>query len=176
MQNIESRLNSELRRLDNGPTIGERPRGLGTVRFLVRCPIGTNEPLRKVKEVLRIVDVATLSGWPTRVDLAPCLPEWFTSTCIAETTPEEANRWLAWWKNLPPDEQTRAEIEKDWSLNNWLYWMKPENRQWFWWDAKVLEQYDHIALAIEVEAWPFPWGALRWLFRAAGASAVEAEA
>ena len=54
--------------------------------------------------------------------------------------------------------------------------MKPENRQWFWWDAKVLEQYDHIALAIEVEAWPFPWGALRWLFRAAGASAVEAEA
>lgn len=90
-------------------------------------------------------------------------------------SPEQAKQWLAWWKGLPPTEQTRAEIEKDWSLDNWLYWMEPGNRQWFWWDAKMLEDYDHIALAIEVEAWPFPWGALRWLFRAAGASAVEAE-
>jgi len=90
-------------------------------------------------------------------------------------SPEQANKWLSWWRSLPPEEQRKAEIEKDWSLENWLYWMQPSNRQWFWWDAKVLEDYDHIALAIEVEAWPFPWGALRWLFRAAGASAVEAE-
>jgi hypothetical protein len=90
-------------------------------------------------------------------------------------SPEKAKQWLTWWRSLPPAEQAKAEIEKDWSLENWLYWMEPSNRQWFWWDAKVLQEHDHIALAIQVEAWPFPWGALRWLFRAAGASAVEAE-
>ena len=88
---------------------------------------------------------------------------------------EQAKLWLVWWKSLPLEEQIRVEIEKDWSLDNWLYWMEPNKRQWFWWDAKVLEEYDHIALAVEVRDWPFPWGALRWLFRAAGASAVEAE-
>ena len=175
MQNILSRLNVELQRLQNGPALDERSGGIGTVRFLVRCSFGTRDVLAKAKEVLKIVDEATLAGWPVAGDLTPRLPEWFVSACVAEMSPEQANKWLSWWRSLPPEEQRKAEIEKDWSLENWLYWMQPSNRQWFWWDAKVLEDYDHIALAIEVEAWPFPWGALRWLFRAAGASAVEAE-
>jgi hypothetical protein len=175
MQNIPSRLNAELQRLKNGPALGEKPEGVGTVRFLLRCPLGTSDVLAKAKEILKIVDEATLAGWPAKGNLGPRLPEWFTSACVKEMSPDQAKRWLAWWKSLPPEEQSKTEIEKDWSLDNWLYWMEPSNRQWFWWDAKVLEDYDHIALAIEVEAWPFPWGALRWLFRAAGASAVEAE-
>jgi hypothetical protein len=175
MKNISLFLNAELRRLPNGPTQEERPSGIGTVRFLVRCPFGANDVLARVKNVLEIVDVATLAGWPINEKSAPRLPEWFTSACAPEMSPEQAKQWLAWWKTLPPEDQVRTEIEKDWSLENWLYWMEPDNRQWFWWDAKVLENYDHIALAIEVKAWPFPWGELRWLFRAAGASAVEAE-
>lgn len=175
MENITSHLKSELRRLANGPSSGEKPGGVGIVRFLVRCPFGTNDVLAKAKEILKTVDEATLGGWPANGRSAPSLPEWFTSACVAEMSSEQAKQWLAWWKSLPPEEQARAEIAKDWSLDNWLYWMEPSNRQWFWWDAKVLEDYDHIALAIEVEAWPFPWGALRWLFRTAGASAVEAE-
>jgi hypothetical protein len=130
-------LKSELRRLADGPSSGENPGGVGTVRFLVRCPLGTNDVLAKAKEVLRIVDEATLAGWPVKGDLTPSLPEWFASACVAEMSSDQAKRWLAWWKSLPPEEQTKAEIEKDCSLNNWLYWMEPNNRQWFWWDAKA---------------------------------------
>jgi len=164
-----------LRRLANGPAPGEKPGGVGTVRFLVRCPVGINDVLANAREALKIVNKATLNGWPANRESAPRLPNWFTTACVAEMSPEQAKQWLNWWKSLPPEDQPKAEIEKDWSLENWLYWMEPSNRQWFWWDAKELEEHDHIALAIEVEAWPFPWGALRWLLRAAGASAVEAE-
>src|SRR5213075_1262403 len=138
--------------LTSGPSPSEKPGGVGTVRFLVRCPFVTTDVLTKAKEVMKVVDEATLRGWPANGDSAPRLPEWFTSACVAEMSPEQAKHWLAWWKSLSPEEQTKAEIEKDWSLDNWLYWMEPGNRQWFWWDAKVLEDYDHIALAIEVEA------------------------
>ena len=175
MGNTYSYLEAELRRVEHGPSSGEKPDGVGGVRFLVRCPFGTNDVLAKAKSVLKIVDEAALRGWPADGKSTPSLPEWFTSACVAEMSSEQAKRWLAWWKTLSPEKQTRAEIEKDWSLDNWLYWMEPSNRKWFWWDAKVLEGYDHIALAVEVQAWPFPWGSLRWLFRAAGASAMEAE-
>lgn len=175
MEDISLRLNAELQRLANGPAQNEKSGGMGVVRFLVRCPLEANDVLAKAKDVLRAVDEAILKGWPVNGKSKPHLPEWFTSACIAEMSPDQAKQWLVWWKSLSPEDQTKAETEKDWSLENWLYWMEPNNRQWFWWDAKVLEKYDHIALAIEVEAWPFPWGALRWLFRAAGASAVEAE-
>ena len=53
--------------------------------------------------------------------------------------------------------------------------MKRENRQWYWWDAKLANDGAHIFLAVQVECWPFPWGSLRWLFKAAGASNVIAE-
>jgi hypothetical protein len=175
MRDISSRLSAELQRLEHRPTSTEMPQGVGIVRFLVRCPYETSEVLAKAKEALKIVDKATLAGWPANGDLIPRLPQWFLSACAEEMSPDQATQWLSWWKSLPPEEQSKAEIEKDWSLDNWLYWMEPRNRQWFWWDAKVLEDYDHIALAIEVECWPFPWGSLRWLFRAAGAAAVEAE-
>jgi len=175
MENISPRLESELRRVAKGPSANEKPGGIGTVRFTVRCPIGTADVLAKAKSVLEAVDNATLAGWPSNEKAAPQLPQWFIDRCAPPITQEEAERQLAWRKSLPLEEQNRLRNETDWSLDNWLYWMEPSNRQWFWWDAKVLEDYDHIALAIEVEAWPFPWGALRWLFRAAGASAVEAE-
>jgi len=169
------RLENELRRLANGPSPDEKPGGIGTVRFLVRCPVETGEVLAKAKSVLKVVDEAVLAGWPINQQLAPKLPKWFIDRCAPQKTREEADQWHTWWKGLPPDEQTRVSNETDWSLSNWLYWLEPANRQWFWCDAKVLEDYDHIALAIKVEAWPFPWGALGWLFRAAGASDVEAE-
>lgn len=175
MVNISSRLENELRRLSNGPLPNEKPGGIGTVCYTVRCPFGAVEVMTRAKAVLKIIDEAALAGWPTNTKVLPSLPEWFTSACSPSMSPEQANQWLVWWKGLSPTEQTRAEIEKDWSLDNWLYWMEPSNRQWFWWDANVLHDYDHIVVAIEVEAWPFPWGALRWLFRVAGASAVEAE-
>lgn len=170
-----SRLEAELQRLQNGPRPGEKPSGVGTVRFVARCPLGATDVLAKVKSVLKTIDEVALTGWLTEEQWPSNLPEWFTSACASPMSQEQAERWLAWWKALPSDEQARAEIEKDWSLDSWLYWMELSNRQWFWWDAKALDDCDHVLVAVEVDAWPFPWGSLRWLFKAAGASALEAE-
>ncbi|MBI2685208.1 MAG: hypothetical protein HYX27_02755 [Acidobacteria bacterium] len=79
------------------------------------------------------------------------------------------------WRQMSPEEQAKTEEERSWPLADWLYWMDPSRRRWWWWDAQELPDLDHIVLAVEVNDWPFPWGALRWLFRAAGASSVVAE-
>ena len=170
-----SRLEAELQRLQSGPRLGEKPSGVGTVRFVARCPLGSTDVLARATSLLKTIDKIALTDWPADEQWASKLPEWFTSACASPITQEQAERWLAWWKGLRANEQARAEIEKDWSLESWLYWMQPGNRQWFWWDAKALDDCDHILVAVEVEAWPFPWGSLRWLFKAAGASALEAD-
>lgn len=170
-------IEAELQRLKKAPSFDEKISGLGVVRFVAHCPLGASDVLAKVISLLRIVDEIALlpTNWPTDEQWVLKLPEWFTSECTAPMTQQQAERWLAWWKGLPTDEQTRVEIEKDWSLDNWLYWMQPENRQWFWWDAKVSDYNDHVIMVIQVESWPFPWGSLRWLFKAAGASSLEPE-
>lgn len=170
-----SRLEAELRRLENAPRPDEKPGGIGTVRFVARCPLGASDVLTKVTSVLKTIDEVALTGWPTDEQWAVKLPEWFTSACASPMPQEQAEHWLVWWKGLPPDEQARAELETDWSLDSWLYWMEPNHRQWFWWDARALDDGGHILVAVEVEGWPFPWGSLRWLFKAAGASALEPE-
>ena len=55
------------------------------------------------------------------------------------------------------------------------FMMEPSDRQWYWWDAQVLNDGGQILVAVVVEGWPFPWGSLRWLFQAAGASMLEPE-
>ena len=172
---MKSRILAEIRRLAHGPDSNEKPKGAGTVRFVVRCPLGSDSVMVKSKEVLRVLAEKILIEGTNERDWAASLPAWFKDACVPEMTPEEAQLWIGHWRSLPPAEQAREEAEKEWSLENWLYWMRPENRQWFWWDAKSIGDLDHILVAVEVEAWPFPWGALRWLFKAAGASAVEAE-
>ena len=170
------RLKAEIRRLENGPAVDEKPRGAGTVRFFAPCPLGAAEVLLKVKTVLRIVDEVTLKGWLSHEEWEQRLPDWFTAKCVPPLSQEEAARRLAWRKSLSADEQTQVLREMDWSLRNWLYWFEPDRREWFWWDAKALDDIDHVIVAVEVDGWPFPWDALRWLFRAAGASELNAEA
>jgi len=168
---------AELQRLKNTPSFDESIKGLGAVRFVAHCPIGASDVLTKATSLLRTVDEITLlsTSWPTDEQWSLKLPGWFTSVCAEPMTQQQAEQWLAWWRDLPPDEQAKVEIEKDWSLDNWLYWMQPENRQWFWWDAKILGDCNHVVVVVQVESWPFPWGSLRWLFKAAGASALEPE-
>ncbi len=64
--------------------------------------------------------------------------------------------------------------EKEWSLEDWLYWMEPDNRTWTWWDGCEKDS-DRLAVALEVSEWPFPWGAFSWLLVATGAKTVDAE-
>ena len=173
MTDISLRLKNELRRLIAGPSPDEKPGGMGIVRFQVNSA-AAEDVLRRAKQVLRVIDNATLDGWPSTEGLVPQLPEWFRSVHAPQMSREQADAWLAKWKRLSPDEQAEEEITRQWSLENWLYWFEPANRQWFWWDAQAQNE-GLVLLAFEVDGWPFPWGSLRWLFRAAGASAMEAE-
>jgi hypothetical protein len=171
----KSMLQAELSRLRTERLANEKTDGIGAVRFIVRCPLGAPDVLRRAKEVLSILDEAGLQEWPSDEEWTKKLPWWFVSACAPPMTTQQANEWLASWRKLPPNEQAQMEIEKDWALPDWLYWMQPENRQWCWWDAKAVDDIDHIVVAVVVEAWPFSWGALRWLFKTAGASDVVPE-
>lgn len=78
------------------------------------------------------------------------MPEWFVAACSPERTAEKTS----------------------WTLADWLYWMEPDERQWFWWDARI-DGEGATTVLVEVPRWPSATGALEWLLRAAGASSVK---
>ncbi len=165
-------LRNELRRLQNGRAVDDKPCGTRIARLSVTCSTAPLEAVLGAKEVLKALDRAALAGWP-QAQISPSFPAWFIAACAPESSRHEAEQWVAWWSTLSAEKKIKAEEEKDWSLENWLYWMEPQNREWFWWDAQVETNPDRIILQLEVTAWPFSWGALRWLLRTAGASRVE---
>jgi hypothetical protein len=177
MSNVTLQTEAELKRLKSPPPVDESIGGIGGVRFIAHCPNGADDVLAKVVSILSIVDETVLlsASWPSDEEWASILPEWFASACAAPMTLQQTEQWLAWWRGLPRDKQAKVENERKWSLDSWIYWFQPENRYWYWWDAKILDDRAHIIAVVQVEDWPFPWGALRWLFRAAGASSLEAE-
>lgn len=158
--------------LDSGPPPGTKPGGLGTVRFAGRCQGDPTEILERVKSVLKTVNHHSCV-WPPDHTWPTLLPVWFTAKCRAEETPEESENWLARWRQLSDADKRKAEEARGYSLRGWLYWMNPDNRQWFWWDAAPLR--GGMAVAVAVADWPFPWGALDWLFKAAGADGLTPE-
>ncbi|MCC5850444.1 MAG: hypothetical protein JJU29_20350, partial [Verrucomicrobia bacterium] len=169
------RIKHEIARLKQSPSTYDSTEGIGIVRFIVRCPFGAAKVLDNAKYILMIVANNSFGDWPDDSEWNRLLPKWFVDACAPSPSQEEAERWLKMWKCLSPHEQAEAEIKRDWSLDNWLYWMKPENRQWIWWDGEVVPYSDHVIVAVEVDCWPFPWGALRWLFKVCGASEVTAD-
>lgn len=175
MPEIVSQIEQELRRLKSGLLQGEQPSGIGTVQFSVSCRSNENIVLERTKAILQIIDEASLSGWPSDKSLKLTIPEWFVTACAPEMSTKESQQWLARWYRLSRKDQIKLEDGRKWSLKNWLDWMEPTNREWFWWDATVLKDHEGITLAVQVQAWPYPWGALRWLLLAAGAYSVEAK-
>lgn len=144
------------------------------MRFIAKCPGDAPQVLERSKQVLKAVNENSLPVWPPDDRWPALLPEWFVDRCGPEMSQEEAEAWLAWWKALPDAEQKRVEADKAWSLFNWIYWLDPENRQWYWWDGLALDE-NNLVVAVEVDGWPFGWGDLSWLLRAAGATQVDPE-
>lgn len=176
MMDYRERLELELKRIIKGVVPNDKLSSMGLVRFTVRCNGNGNQVLRNVKEVLSIVvkQSLSISEWPSDDEWAGYLPGWFTNRFAEPLTQEAAEKWLKWWKSLSQEEQARVEKESQWSLPNWIYWFQPDNRTWHWWDGACFDDYS-CSVEIEVAEWPFPWGALRWLFRAAGAEEIESE-
>jgi hypothetical protein len=173
MSTFQERIANERRHLLDGPAPDEKPGGLGTVRFLGWCSGSAEQIIERAKAVLTVVNQHSAGEWPTDQTWRELLPAWFVARCGPELSQEEAEAEMARRKKLPPEEQKRA-AEEGWSLLNWIYWFQPENRYWYWWDAKPLDD-KVLVVVVEAHEWPFPSGALAWLLRAAGAERVEAE-
>jgi hypothetical protein len=160
----------ELARLLLGAEDDARPGGIGTVRFVVTCPGDAPDVLSRGRKALECVLRGGTDPWPSLEQWRTVLPSWFVERCAPETTREQEERRLT----LPIEERQRLVDAEGWCVSAWVYWFQPDERQWFWWDAAVLDD-NTIIVAVEVEGWPFPWGSLAWLFRAAGATDIAAE-
>lgn len=161
----------ELRHLDIGPRPGEQAGGVGTVMVVAGCRGDADSVAERAREALRAVLMHAGPPWPSLAEWQRLLPSWFVKSSAAERSREESERWLTWWRSLPPAERAKASRARRWTLANWLYWFQPEERQWFWWDM-VIENSDTLRVVVEVSSWPAPLGALEWMLRAAGAADV----
>jgi hypothetical protein len=160
----------EIGRLLLGAEDTAKPGGIGTVRFVVKCPGNAIDVLERAKKVLEKVLRARTDPWPSLDEWRRLLPSWFVERCAPEISQEEQEQRL----RLPIEERQGLIEEEGWRLSAWLFWFQPDERQWAWWDA-IVRDADTIIVAIEVDGWPFPWGSLKWLFLACSALSVEAE-
>jgi hypothetical protein len=164
----------ELRRLLDGPRPDEQPDRAGLLTVTARCAGDAAEVLARAREVLAVVLTHSDGPWPSEQDWRDLLPSWFVEACAEEETPEQTQQRLARWREMSIQERAEETRNERWSLNNWIAWFEPEERQWFWWSAEVQDP-DHLVVRVEVAGWPAPTGALEWLLRACGAVEVTVE-
>ncbi|HEY0240711.1 MAG TPA: hypothetical protein VGC37_18940, partial [Friedmanniella sp.] len=159
----------ELRHVLHGSHPGEQPTGAGLVRIRL-VSSAPADVLARSREVMRVVLETSDTPWPTAARWTELLPEWFVREC-APDDPAAEQTWLEQWRGLDAAGRSRAEQQKRWTLESWLSWLEPDEREWFWWDASVADSEG--AVVVDVPGWPAPFGALGWLLRASGAASVE---
>lgn len=145
---------------------------MGTVKFVARCPNNAEAVLGRAKEVLGAVLQQDANHWPSECAWLALLPGWFVAKWAPEASHEEAAQRLERGRMLTLRERIREEQTATWSLNGWLHWFERPQCSWFWWDAAV-EDENSVRLHVQVDGWPFAWGALGWLFRACSATRLE---
>jgi len=164
----------ELQRLRSGPRPGETPGASGLDRIAVRSEGNAAEVIAQCKEVLTSVLMYGAETWPSLASWEQILPGWFVRQFAPRESTADAERWLTWWRELPPAERAKAQEERRWTLEDWIGWLRPGEREWWWWDARVTGEQSAI-VEVEVDDWPHATGALRWLLRASGATAITSE-
>jgi hypothetical protein len=167
-------IRNELSRLLYGTRVGETTSRAGLVRFIARCPGSAEAVLARAKQVLEVVLHQDPQNWPSGEAWHRLLPEWFVEQCAKEKSQEEADEWLRQWDSLSWEEKVSLSKTIECSLGGWVYWFQPEQRQWYWWEATILDS-NTICVTVEIDEWPLAWGALDWLLRASGATTVEPE-
>ena len=159
----------EWKRLNNGPSAGETTGGAFLEKFRAHCAGNAPEVLSRCKEVMQIVLAQDVERWPTDEEWNSLLPDWFVAACADEQTlQEEMKRWF----ERPVEE--RIPDETSWTVGGWVYWFLPDERQWLWWDASVLDA-DTVEIVVQTCGDPFPWGSLDWLMKASGAIKTEGD-
>jgi hypothetical protein len=158
-------MSAELTRLHNGPDPGERPDGL-LAALIVNCSGDAAVVLRWAKDVLTLVlqqpdpSMISIERW------RELLPDWFVRRCAPEITKEEAER-----RRLLPTKE-RIALAEHWSLGGWIYWFRPNERWWKWWDDEVTSP-NVVRVRLVVPGFPYPSGAVEWLLAASGASSID---
>lgn len=126
--------------------------GLGTVRFIAFCAGDADRVLENAKDVLRSVDESYGIPWHDS-SWSERLPSRFVARCAPKMTRDQADIELARLSRLSPAEQIADSKKSAWSLQNWLSYFEPGERQWYWWDGAILEGGDLI-VAVEVLHFP----------------------
>lgn len=164
----------ELRHLLQGAGGAELTGGVGTIAVIGKRRGRGNDILARARDVMSVILNEAEFLWPSPEVWRDKLPAWFVEATGPEKSGEELDQWLEGWRSLPPEAQARADAEQLWTLGDWLFWLEPSERQWFWWDATLVDR-DTVRVVVQVSGWPAPLGALDWLLRAAGASEVVHE-
>lgn len=135
----------ERRHLAEGAGAGPAPGPLDVID--VEAAGGAARTLERVREALAPVLDHQVGPWPPVDEWKALLPAWFVESCV-------------------DDRQVRDCILDRWSLRAWLHWLQPDQRQWRWWDAEVLDD-THLRVRLLPLADPYLKGSVDWLLTVA---------
>lgn len=135
------------------------------VEILVTCDGNASEVLQKTKEVVKRIIDCELSFEDSVDDWKSILPNWFVEACSPEITKEEAEKLLETSRGFEA-------LANRWTVSGFIYWFRPEEKSWHWWEGKIKDS-NTLIVQILVSEFPFAWGSLGFLLRAAGADDVE---
>ncbi|MCG7537914.1 hypothetical protein [Pseudoalteromonas sp. OOF1S-7] len=164
-------LDDEYLHIKNNTLDGIDTCGLLKIKLRVRCNGDAAQVLDRAKEVMLTLLSCTKGKCFQYIKWTNALPSWFVQCCGRELSSDELEEYLSKWRLLSPEEQEKMENEQDWSLDDWLYWLEPEQRTWYWWSSNRLND-DLFELVIVVRDWPTAIGSLEWLLKASGANDV----
>jgi len=114
---------------------------------------------------------SSMDNWPSDSHWPALLPAWFVAACAPEMSEEESEAHTAAWLRLSDEEKIAAAADQSWSVLSWVFWLHPDERGWWWWDASISNE-NELVVWIDVDGWPYPWGNLTWLLQASGAQEV----
>lgn len=138
----------ECRHLAHGPGAEDPPGTLDVIE--VECEGGAERALARVREAMAPVLEHQEGPWPSLDDWKALLPGWFVEACV-------------------DDRQVRDCVLDRWSLRAWLHWLRPDQRQWRWWDAEVVDG-THLRVRLLPLSDPYLKGSVNWLLTVAGSA------
>jgi hypothetical protein len=180
---LDDVIQREFRRIRAGPGRDELPDSTIIDHVKARCEGSAELVLERTREVLEAVlshmrDAGlTTDGWRS------ILPDWFVAACAQERSPDAVDPWEVELSRVPREQRFQWVLEhprhtarelhtdKPWRVSAFVFWFKPENREWWWWDARV-EDANALTIHLCVED-DYSYGALVWLLKTAGATRVE---
>ena len=105
--------------------------------YIVKCNGNALEVKELMRKVLLTINYGySKSKWPNLDEWLTRLPSQFTCNFAPELDAEEAQKHIRWLSALSYRQKVaQARKKEKWRLGNWLVWMEPSERLWFWWGA-----------------------------------------